>query len=52
MQIDNSKFLIMAGPNVIESEKHTLEMAKKLKTIFEKFPKYIVVNTRLFETRE
>ena len=30
----------MAGPNVIESEEHTLKMAQKLKTIFEKFPKF------------
>ena len=32
------KFLIMAGPNVIESEQHTLNMASRLKEIFEKFP--------------
>jgi 2-dehydro-3-deoxyphosphooctonate aldolase (KDO 8-P synthase) len=37
MQIDNSKLLIMAGPNVIESEDHTLYMASELKKIFEKF---------------
>ena len=28
--LDYSKFLIMAGPNVIESEEHTLDMAFKL----------------------
>ena len=49
MQIDNSKFLIMAGPNVIESEKHTLEMAQKLKTIFEKFPKFQYVFKTSFD---
>lgn len=38
MIIDKSKFLIMAGPNVIESEEHTLSMATKLKEIFSKFP--------------
>jgi 2-dehydro-3-deoxyphosphooctonate aldolase (KDO 8-P synthase) len=37
--IDNNKFLIMAGPNVIESEEHTLHMASELKKIFSKFPK-------------
>ena len=37
--IDSSKFLIMAGPNVIESEEHTLHMASELKKVFEKFPK-------------
>jgi 2-dehydro-3-deoxyphosphooctonate aldolase (KDO 8-P synthase) len=49
MQIDNSKFLIMAGPNVIESEEHTLEMAKKLKKIFEKFPKFQYVFKTSFD---
>ena len=34
MQIDNNKFLIMAGPNVIESEEHTLNMARQLKKNF------------------
>ena len=28
------KFFIFAGPNVIESEKHTLKMAQKLRDIF------------------
>ncbi len=32
-----NKFLIIAGPNVIESENHTLKMAEKLKEIFNKF---------------
>ena len=32
-----NKFLIIAGPNVIESEDHTINMAKKLKEIFNKF---------------
>ena len=39
MQIDNEKFLIIAGPNVIESEEHTMLMASELKKVFEKFPK-------------
>ena len=38
MQIDNTKFLMMVGPNVIESEEHTMHMASELKKIFEKFP--------------
>ena len=49
MEIDNSKFLIMAGPNVIENEEHTLEMAKKLKTIFEKYPKFQYVFKTSFD---
>lgn len=32
-----TKFFIMCGPNVIESEKHTIMMAKKLKEIFNKY---------------
>lgn len=31
------KFFVMAGPNVIESEEHTLMMAGKLKEIFDKY---------------
>ena len=38
MILDSSKLLFMAGPNVIESEEHTLFMAKELKAIFKKFP--------------
>ena len=49
MQIDSNKFLIMAGPNVIESEEHTLEMAKKLKEIFEKYPKFQYVFKTSFD---
>lgn len=37
MLIEKNKLLIMCGPNVIESEEHTLFMAKKLKEIFNKF---------------
>ena len=37
MQIDNTKLLVMAGPNVIESEEHTLLMATELKKVFSKF---------------
>tara|TARA_B100000886_G_scaffold340095_1_gene307887 strand:- start:4021 stop:4824 length:804 start_codon:yes stop_codon:yes gene_type:complete len=33
----NNKFFIMCGPNVIESEEHTLMMAKKLKHSFDKY---------------
>jgi len=39
MILEKNKLLIMAGPNVIESEEHTMLMASKLKKIFEKFPK-------------
>ena len=31
------KFFIMSGPNVIESEEHTMSMARKLKDIFSKY---------------
>ena len=31
------QFLIMCGPNVIESEEHTISMAKKLKSTFDKY---------------
>jgi 2-dehydro-3-deoxyphosphooctonate aldolase (KDO 8-P synthase) len=37
MNLFNNKFFIMCGPNVIESEEHTLYMAKELKRIFEKY---------------
>tara|TARA_Y100000389_G_scaffold109893_1_gene106983 strand:+ start:3626 stop:4432 length:807 start_codon:yes stop_codon:yes gene_type:complete len=37
MQIEKNKLLIMCGPNVIESEEHTLFMAKKLKEVFNNF---------------
>ena len=35
--MNNNKFFIMAGPNVIESEEHCLFMAKSLKEIFTKY---------------
>ena len=38
MILDNNKKLFLCGPNVIESEKHTLTMARELKNIFSKFP--------------
>ena len=38
-KINDDKFLIMAGPNVIESEEHTMLMASELKKVFEKFSK-------------
>lgn len=31
------RFFIMCGPNVIESEEHTIQMAKNLKNIFDKY---------------
>ena len=37
MKIDKKKLLVMAGPNVIESEEHTLFMAEQLKKIFLNF---------------
>jgi 2-dehydro-3-deoxyphosphooctonate aldolase (KDO 8-P synthase) len=49
MQIDKNKFLIMAGPNVIENEEHTLLMAYELKKIFEKFPKFQYVFKTSFD---
>ena len=32
-----SKFFIMAGPNVIESEEHVLAMAHSIKAIMDKY---------------
>ena len=32
-----NKFFIMAGPNVIESEEHVMEMAREIKKIMDKF---------------
>ena len=37
MNLFNNKFFIMCGPNVIESEEHTLFMAKELKKIFDQY---------------
>ena len=34
MNLFNNKFFIICGPNVIESEEHTLFMARELKKIF------------------
>ena len=40
--MNDKKFIVMCGPNVIESEKHTISMAKKLKNTFDKYDvKYI-----------
>ena len=40
--MNENKLIIMCGPNVIETENHTILMAKKLKTIFNKYDvKYI-----------
>ena len=49
MQIDESKLLIMAGPNVIESEDHTLKMALQLKNIFSKFANFQFVFKTSFD---
>lgn len=49
MQINKNKFLIMAGPNVIENEEHTLLMASELKKVFEKFPKFQYVFKTSFD---
>ena len=40
MKVDSNKFLIMAGPNVIESEEHTMLMASKLKKFLKNFQKF------------
>ena len=32
-----NKFFVMSGPNVIESEEHTMSMARKLKDIYSKY---------------
>ena len=37
MNLFNNKFFIICGPNVIESEQHTLFMAKELKKIFNQY---------------
>lgn len=39
------QFLIMCGPNVIESEEHTISMAKKLKNTFDKYNVRFVFKT-------
>jgi 2-dehydro-3-deoxyphosphooctonate aldolase (KDO 8-P synthase) len=39
------QFLIMCGPNVIESEEHTISMAKKLKSTFDKYNVRFVFKT-------
>ena len=39
------KFFIFCGPNVIESEEHTLMMAKKLKDIFKNYDVEFVFKT-------
>lgn len=42
--LKNKKFVI-AGPNVIESEEHIMNMAKELKKIFEKFDVIFIFKT-------
>ncbi len=41
----NKQFFILCGPNVIESEEHTFNMAKQLKNIFEKYDVDFVFKT-------
>ena len=40
-----NKFFIMIGPNVIESEEHTIQIAKSLKEIFKKYDVNFIFNT-------
>jgi len=47
--LDKSKFLIMAGPNVIESEEHTINMANRLKEVFSEFEGYQYVFKTSFD---
>ena len=39
------KFFVMCGPNVIESEEHTMQMAKSLKELFKKYDVNFVFKT-------
>ena len=43
------KFLIIAGPNVIESEEHTIRMARQLKEVFSKFDNFTFVFKTSFD---
>ena len=47
-EITNKKFII-CGPNVIESEEHCFNIAKKLKEIFNKFPQYVFIFKTSFD---
>ena len=49
MQIDEKKLLVIAGPNVIESEDQIINMASNLKEIFNKFPKFQYVFKTSFD---
>jgi len=42
-----NKFFIIAGPNVIESEEHTLKMAKSLKDIFSNYDVNFIFKTSI-----
>ena len=45
------KFFIICGPNVIESEKHTLYMAEKIKEIMDKWIniyKIIIIKYKIY----
>lgn len=44
-----SKFFIIAGPNVIESEEHIMFMAKSLKDIFDKYPNIVFIFKTSFD---
>ena len=47
-EITNKKFII-CGPNVIESEEHCFNIAKKLKEIFIKFPQFVFIFKTSFD---
>ena len=49
MILEKNKLLIISGPNVIESEEHTLKMARQLKDIFIKFPNFQYVFKTSFD---
>ena len=42
-----NNFFIIAGPNVIESEEHTLKMAKSLKDIFSNYDVNFIFKTSI-----
>lgn len=49
MFLEKKKLLIMAGPNVIENEEHTLYMASELKKKFSTFDKFQFVFKTSFD---
>ena len=50
-ELKNKKF-IMAGPNVIESEEQILNMAQKLKNIFNKYDVHFIFKQVLIKQIE